>query len=66
MDPFPSSSEGRETPTLPDPLEITNLNHWTFCFLVFRIIIIVISGRSVGIVRLQTDATEFFIIIISN
>jgi hypothetical protein len=30
MDLFPSSSEGRETPTLLVPLERTNLNHLTF------------------------------------
>jgi hypothetical protein len=29
MDLFPSSDEGRETPTLLGPLERTNLNHWT-------------------------------------
>jgi hypothetical protein len=28
LDLFPSSGEGRETPTLLDPLERANLNHW--------------------------------------
>jgi hypothetical protein len=30
LDLFPSSSEGWETLTLSGPLEIANLNHWTF------------------------------------
>jgi hypothetical protein len=30
---FPSSGEGRETPTLLGPLERANLNHWTHAFL---------------------------------
>jgi hypothetical protein len=29
LDPFPSSGEGTETPTLLGPLERANLNHWT-------------------------------------
>jgi hypothetical protein len=29
LDLFPSSGEGRETPTLLGPLERDNLNHWT-------------------------------------
>jgi hypothetical protein len=48
---FPSSCDGKKTPTLLGPLERANLNHWAshhlrmeidpvskmFCFLVFRI-----------------------------
>jgi hypothetical protein len=29
LDLFPSSGEGKETPTLLDPLERANLSHWT-------------------------------------
>jgi hypothetical protein len=29
LGPFPSSGEGRKTPTLLGPLERVNLNHWT-------------------------------------
>jgi hypothetical protein len=29
LDLFPSSGEGGEAPTLLDPLERSNLNHWT-------------------------------------
>jgi hypothetical protein len=36
MDLFPSSEEGRETPTLRGPSERPNLNNWTMCFIDFR------------------------------
>jgi hypothetical protein len=29
LDLFPTSREGRETPTLLGPLKSANLNHWT-------------------------------------
>jgi hypothetical protein len=41
LDLFPSTAEGKETPSLFGPLEKVNFNHWsiseTLCFLVFRI-----------------------------
>jgi hypothetical protein len=34
---YPTSGEGGETPTLSGHLKRANLNHWTFCSLVFGI-----------------------------
>jgi hypothetical protein len=36
MNLFPSSGEGRKTPTLLGPLERANLNHWTIGSLFLR------------------------------